>query len=48
MNTGDMDMDHEFINKMLQNIPTGLGVFDLTDGILEAKFINEIIGGDML
>lgn len=41
MNTGDMDMDHEFINKMLQNIPTGLGVFDLTDGILEAKFIND-------
>jgi signal transduction histidine kinase/CheY-like chemotaxis protein len=34
-------IEYEFVNNILQNIPTGIGVFDFSEGVLEAQFIND-------
>jgi len=41
MDTEKNDISYECNNMILQHIPTGIGVFDFTDGILESKFIND-------
>ena len=35
------NVDEQLRNKLLQMIPSGVGVFDLTDGVIHVEYLND-------